>query len=226
MKAIKAIYDEKANASTQAQRYNPFNRGSNDRANQHMSDASSQSASSGFSRKRKFNEMSCDSPQSDRTQSNDEEEDKDSVEEKKAENCTDHLIGVLNRVQSEDDARAIIKNSLISYKRECSTANSNSKSKISDKEKHIFKDFVKKLNSDNSILKKGILKLVEKEQQNALKIQNFDKLAQCYNDLKVENERLRSQNQIVKLKNSADKCNISTYGSSFDNNGPGSGGVF
>lgn len=88
------IYAEKVSQD----RYNLFNKASNEKANQPMTDANSQSASTGFNRKRRLNEMSCDSPQSDKMQNNDDEEDKDKdlVENEKAESCTNYLFDVLN----------------------------------------------------------------------------------------------------------------------------------
>jgi hypothetical protein len=230
IKAIKTIYEEK-----QAAVYNPFSRGSNENNSQSSVDSNNMvTGTSSWPRRRKINEMSCDSPQSDKVQANDDEEDKDPQQSAKDDKAADgyctYLINSLKRVQNENDASAIIKNALKAFKQETSNENSslgsNTKSKISAKEKRMFADFVRKLSSDNDILKKGLQIMTKKEQQNLAKISRFDDLAEAYNKQTQEIERLKRENAILKYNSSKNKCIDNSYYNGFGNNGMGNGDVF
>lgn len=83
---------------------------------------------------------------------------------------------------------------------------------------------INKIVSDNSILKKGITKLFHKDQENSMKIGQFDNLVSEYTKLKEENEMLKKQNAF--LQYSQRGVNASYTNTSFNSNRPGSGGVF
>lgn len=111
--------------------------------------------------------------------------------------------------------------------------NQSLKRKVSEKQMKMVADAVKKLISDNMVLKKAVRKLVEKDEQNTKiieqnseKVRQFDNLAQAYHTLNSENQKLKTT--VDHLRYAArDKCDDISFRSQHNNfNNPGGPGVF
>lgn len=240
MTTIKYLYNEREKSV-----YNPFSSSNSENRDQNSFSGKqfgaifqiSPTSIIGESRKRKYNDMVCDSPQSDKTSNNDDEEDKDSQgraekEDKLAENYSYSLLGGLKRVATDDAALKLIKNHIKGYKYELSQEGSDSgfgqKKKSSTKERKLFIDFVKKISSDNNILKKAVKKLNDKVHENVDKVKNYEQLENAYRKLQEENAILKKGLEMAKYR-LQEKCLDTSYynNSSWSSSGgPGNGGIF
>lgn len=189
----------------------------------------------GISRKRKFHEMSCDSPVSNKTFSNESDE-----EEKMPQSIQneDHMLNEYSRsllhhlksIPTEENAFLMIKECLHEFKKTTSQAAqpeppAPQKRKITEKERKMVADAIKKLSQDNVILKSAVRKLVEKDEKNSEKIRQFDNLAGAYQKLSEENMKLKNYIDILKYA-ARDKCVDSFYSQGYDSNSQGGSGVF
>jgi len=172
--------------------------------------------------------MACDSPQSEKSFANPDEEDKEQqleeLEDEIAEKNAQYLVKTLKRMDNEEVAAAVIKNTMKEFKRDFQYAKekATNRKNYSSKETKMFKDFVIKLSKDNDILKKGVNKLCEKERLNNEKLSQFDKLAKECQRLQNENKMLKSQVEFHQYQNSS-PCMDQTFHSGGNNFGGGFG---
>lgn len=203
-------------------------------------------------RKRKLNEMSWDSPVSVKTVSEyGEEEEKQPAnnekEEKLLNDYSTYLLGQLKTIPSEENAFTIIKKCMHDYKKHGTNLNSSmdwegsnnshegrdnnpdtssNKTKVSEKHRILITDAIKKLSSDNVLLKSAVRKLVEKEDKNSHKIHQFDELAQDYIKLKDENDKLKTAVDVLRYA-ARNICSDKTFEYQGFNNGPhGGSGIY
>lgn len=166
-------------------------------------------------RKRKFNEMACDSPVS----IDDDEEDKDGeasrTEDSRLDSYSADLLEGLKKVESEEHAFHMIKRCLKEMTPQPVSQESNPK--LQEKKKLIV-DGIKKLISDNVLLKSAVRKLVEKEEKTAEKLSNFDSLLDAYSKVNNENAQLRKWVEILQYA-VREKCTDKQLQSFFNDQG-------
>lgn len=195
MQALKTIYNERsaqANSHIGSPSHDMSMSGPNEPSQRSMT---GRVTSPKITRKRKYHEMSVDSPVSSKN-SLPEEEEKEvpteaalSLQEYKLK-MSRQLFDHLKQQRTDEDCIKLINSCLDYYDmntKEYKPENSNAK-KMTEKEKRMVKDAIKKLTSDNSILKRAVLKYAERE--NA----NNDKMAQC-EQIQHENAQLKEENQ-------------------------------
>jgi predicted Zn-dependent protease len=236
MKAIKKLFNNKNQVA-----HNPFMSNQENRSaaiNSSFSNSGRfliKTQFSGVSRKRKFHEMSCDSPVSNKTISNESDEEEKmpqclQSEENLLNEYSRSLLHHLKSIPTEENAFSMIKECLQEYKKTPSQAvqaqpPAPHKRKITEKDRKMVADAIKKLSQDNVILKSAVRKLVEKDEKNSEKIRQFDNLAEAYQKLSEENKKLRNYIDILKYA-ARDKCVDSFYSHGYDNNSQGGSDVF
>lgn len=212
IKALKKLYAEKPQTPK-----NPF-------AHNNQENRFSQQNESGMSvnrtGKRKFNDISEDIDSDEEEKYSQTSSQEDSV----CDNYTNYLLWQLKSTQNEEAAFHLIKKWMLGFKKDGESSDSNSqwqKKKVTEKQMRMVADAVKKLLSDNLILKKGVNKLVENEAINAEKVKQFDTLAFEYNKLTVENLNLKKNVEMLKyqVRGSNDSNNYSSHHNNFNNHG-------
>lgn len=239
IKAIKKLYNQKPQnnsnpfvSNNQENRFNQLNNVFNNNS-KFQGQLTSFTA---LKRKRKFNEMSCDSPVSNKTISNDsDEEEKEQIainnDEKLCDDYSRYLLEHLKTIPSEENAFLMIKKCMLDYKNRCTSTSNNlsgaqKKSQISDKDKKMISDAIKTLVKDNVILKSAVRKLVEKDDKNAEKLNQFENLAQAYQRLNEENTKLRQTVDILSYA-AREKCSDRMFDYHNGNHGSSGGpGIF
>ena len=127
--------------------------------------------------------------------------------------CSEKLLNELKLAQSEDYAIGRIQEWMKEYtlknNAQINSQASISKHKYTVKEKRIVSDAIKKLLSDNVMLKSAIRKLVDKNEKNRAKVEKYDELEQEYMRLWQENEKLHNSIDILKyaVKDTSNKNN-------------------
>lgn len=247
MKAIKKLYNFKEQTV-----HNPFvsnnqeNRMS--QMNSSIKNGSDESPNSikitEVRRTRKFNDMCCDSPISNKPntlESDEEEKHNVSMQSSQSQHsnlhneevvCAEfskHLLDELKVAPSEDAAELTIRKYLLEYKKhpfQSFNVNPGQKKKriYSEKDMKAVSGAIKNLSKDNVMLKNSVRKLVERDEQNKCKINQFDNLVQQYSTIRVENEKLKNCVDFLKFA-AIDKCNDGTF-SDYGSNNHGGPGVF
>lgn len=239
IKAIQRLYKAK-NTST----YNPFASNNQENRQDQMNCSFSSQGNkynqtmaddTGIRRRRKFNEMSCDSPVSHKTVSEDgDEEEKEPIqsafnEEKLCDDYSNYLLSQLKTIPNDESAFMMIKKCMSAYKQHGvhskPPSSEPAKRKITDKERKMIADAVKKLSQDNVCLKNAVRKLFEREEKNAEKLSQFDNLANAYQQLSQENAKLRNAVDILKYA-ARDKCQDVNLDYPSNNDFSGGSGVF
>ena len=155
-------------------------------------------------RRRKFNELNCDSPMSSKTSSHESEEEEkqpNSVDEEKlCDSYSNYLLGQLKTIGSEEDAFSLIKKCMYEYKNHGKSTKPRSeieKKKINEKNQNLVRGFVRTLMRDNDALKKGFRKLWHTNEENISKVNQFDNLAEAYKQLNQQHENLKRSYEIA-----------------------------
>ena len=192
-------------------------------------------------RRRKYNDMNWDSPTSNSgSNSMSDEEEKEipqndhlktqQNDEKVCENYSFQLLHQLKNAPNEVSALEMIKGWMKEVQTQKSKRDENPpKSRRRCEMEKKISDAIKKLASDNVILKKAIRALVERDEHNAEKVKQFDKLAQAYNQVSHENQQLKNSVEILKYA-AREKCDEGMFhqfnpdSNNFDS--PGGSGVF
>ena len=175
----------------------------------------------GVGKKRRMNEISMDSPCSDKQGSNDDdEEEKDEIDERDdrlSEEFSQYMISKLEKVGDKDTAKVLIQNHLKEFRY-------LNKKKHTSKNIKTFTKFIRKMTSDNSILKNAVRKLVGMKEETAKKLESYEQLVSENQKLKQELSRYE-----VALRSALQRNNIGCIDkSNYSNNDfhNGSGGVF
>lgn len=236
MKAVKRLYTNKTQTST-----NPFTGNHENRFPQAHNMFNSVAPKSScddlrigdVKRKRKFNDMMCDSPVSSKSAATDQDEEEEKhvsvyTEDRMCEEYSRQLLNQLKTIPSEEDAFHLIKNYMKTYKTRGGNGVENNqnmpqKKKYSDKDKKLVADAIKKLSTDNVTLKKAVRKFVEREEKTAEKVKQFDNLGQAYNKLATENQKLKEWIGILQFA-AKEKCDDKLFSDFNPSNFNGNGG--